>query len=87
MLYLSFVTNASELGMSKKFQFGPDDAMGSTARLILMGSIDACEPRRKRQRGFFVSGVLWLMVLSTVGLAVWLILDGLQRGIILTALT
>jgi hypothetical protein len=71
---------------SKKIQFGPDHAMGSTARLILMGSIDACEPRRKRQRGVFVTALIWLFVLATVGLAVWLILDGLQRGIVLTAL-
>ena len=71
---------------TKKFQFGPDDAIGHTARLFLLGSIDACQPRRKRQRGGLATGLFWLLLLTTVAVAIWLIMDGLQRGIIPTAL-
>ncbi|MCK5622888.1 MAG: hypothetical protein KAJ11_11405 [Alphaproteobacteria bacterium] len=67
---------------SKKIHFGSGDALGNTARLIMLGSIDACQPLRKRQRTGLASGLFWLMLLATLGVAAWLILDGFQRGII-----
>ncbi|MBE9552617.1 MAG: hypothetical protein IMF05_04045 [Proteobacteria bacterium] len=67
---------------SKKIHLGSGDALGNTARLIMLGSIDACQPRRKRQRTGLASGLFWLMLLATLGVAAWLILDGFQRGII-----
>ena len=72
---------------SKKIQLGPSESLGGTARLILLGSIDACQPRRKRSRVGLVTGLFWLMLLTTLGVAAWLILDGLQRGIIPTSIT
>ena len=71
---------------SKKFQFGPDDAMGNTARLFLLGSIDACQPRRKRQRGGLATSLFWLLLLTTVAVAVWLVMDGLPQGFLPTPL-
>lgn len=72
---------------SKNIQFGHGDTMGSTARLILLGSIDACEPRRKRHRAGLGTGLFWLMLLTTLGVAAWLIIDGYQRGLFPTFLT
>ena len=72
---------------SKKLQFGPGDTMGNTARLIMLGSIDACQPRRKRPRAGLAAGLFWLMLLTTLGVAAWLILDGFQRGVIPTPLS
>lgn len=72
---------------SKKIQLGPVDALGNTARLVMLGSIDACQPRRKRQRVGLATGLFWLMLLTTLGVAAWLILDGFQRGIIPTPLS
>jgi hypothetical protein len=76
-----------DLVKSKKIQFGPGDTLGNTARLILLGSIDACEPRRKRHRAGLGTGLFWLLLLTTLGVAAWLILDGFQRGVIPTALS
>jgi hypothetical protein len=67
---------------TKKIQFGSGDTLGNTARLVMLGSIDACQPRRKRHRTGLASGLFWLMLLTTLGVAAWLILDGFQRGII-----
>lgn len=67
---------------TKKIQFGHGDTMGGTARLILLGSIDACEPRRKRHRGGLATGLFWLLLLTTLGVAAWLVVDGVQRGVI-----
>ena len=72
---------------SRKIQFGPGDTPGGTARLILLGSIDACQPRRKRHRGGLTTGLFWLLLLTTLGMAAWLVLDGFQRGIIPTSLS
>ena len=72
---------------SKKIQFGSSDTLGNTARLIMLGSIDACQPRRKRQRTGLTTGLFWLMLLTTLGVAAWLVLDGFQRGIIPTPLS
>lgn len=52
----------------------------------MLGSIDACRPRRKRSRSGLVSGMFWLMLLATLGVATWLIVDGFRRGIIPTSL-
>ncbi len=76
----------SEPVKSKKIQLGHDDAMGNVARLFLLGSIDACEPRRKRPRGGLATSLLWLLLLTAVAVAVWLIMDGLPRGLIPAAL-
>jgi hypothetical protein len=76
-----------EFVKTKNIQFGPGDTMGSTARLILLGSIDACEPRRKRHRAGLGTGLFWLMLLTTLGVGAWLIIDGLQRGLIALPLT
>jgi len=70
----------------KKIQFGPGDTLGSTAPLIMMGSIDGYQPRRRRSRGGLGSVLFWALLLATVGVALWLILDGFNRGIIPTAL-
>jgi hypothetical protein len=72
---------------AKKIQFGPGDALGNTARLIMLGSIDVCQPRRKRHRAGLGAGLFWLMLITTLGVAAWLILDGFQRGIIPTSLS
>ncbi|MBE9555675.1 MAG: hypothetical protein IMF08_02370 [Proteobacteria bacterium] len=72
---------------SKRIQLDPGVTLGNTARLILLGSIDACAPRRKRSRGGLGAGLFWLMLLTTLGVAAWLIIDGFLRGIIPTALT
>jgi hypothetical protein len=75
-----------DLVKSKRIHLDSGAAMGNTARLILLGSIDACEPRRRRSRGGLGTGLFWLMLLTTLGVAAWLIIDGFQRGIIPTAL-
>ena len=72
--------------MSKKIRFGPDVAIGNTARLFLLGSIDVCQPRRRRHRGGLATSLFWLLLLTTVAVAAWLVLDGFQRGIIPTSL-
>ena len=86
MLYRGFVTSVSGPVKSKKIQFGNDDAIGNAARLFLLGSIDACQPRRKRQRGGLATSLFWLLLLTTVAVAVWLIMDGLPQGFIPAAL-
>lgn len=67
---------------SKKIQFGPGDTLGSTAPLIMLGSIDGYQPRRRRARNGLGTGLLWLMLLTTLGLVAWLVLDGFRRGVI-----
>lgn len=67
---------------SKKVQFGPSIMMGGTARLIMMGSIDACQPLRKRSRAGLGTGLVWLVLLAILGAAVWLFLNGFLRDII-----
>ena len=71
---------------SRKTRSGPGGTLGSSAQLLMLGSIDACRPRRKRSRGGLVSGMFWLMLLATLGVATWLIVDGFRRGIIPTSL-
>ena len=71
---------------SKKIQFGPGDTLGSTAPLIMMGSIDGYQPRRRRHRAGAGTMLFWALLVMTLGLAVWLVLDGFRRGIIPTAL-
>lgn len=71
---------------SKKIQFGPGDTLGSTAPLIMMGSIDGYQPRRRRHRAGTGTILFWALLLMTVGLVVWLVFDGFRRGIIPTPL-
>jgi hypothetical protein len=71
---------------SKKIQFGPGDTLGSTAPLIMMGSIDGYQPRRRRHRAGAGTLLFWALLLATLGLVAWLILDGYRRGIIPAAL-
>jgi len=86
MIYYRVLITVSEPVMSKKLQFGPSAMMGGTARLIMLGSIDACQPRRKRSRGGLVASLFWLLLLTSLGLMAWMILDGFMRGIIPTTL-
>lgn len=76
----------SKLVKSKDIQFGPVDALGNTARLVLLGSIDACQPRRRKSRSTLVTRLFWTVMLSTLGVVSWLILDGIRRGTIPTGL-
>lgn len=76
----------SEVLKSKKIQFGPGDTLGSTAPLIMMGSIDGYQPRRKRSRLGPGTVLFWGLLLSTLGVAVWLILGGFRHDVIPTAL-
>lgn len=65
---------------TKQIRFGPGESLESVAPLLMLGSIEVCQPRRRRHRG---SGpVMVLSLLATAAVLAWLIVDGVSRGMI-----
>jgi len=69
---------------AKRIQFGPGDTIGGTAPLIMMRDIDGYQPRRRRHRRG--RGFAWAVLAVSVLLTAWVIVDGIQRGVLFTIL-
>ncbi len=73
------------MARTKRIRFGPGDTLGSTAPLLMLGSIEACTPRRRRSR---FGRNLGLVLLLLVALAATLfVFDAANQGTLLSFLT
>ncbi len=72
-------------GKSRKIRFGPGDTLGGTAPLIMLGKIDAYEPRRRRaRRGRGLGLVMLVAAAAIIGMVLF---DAARRGDLLPFLT
>ncbi len=73
------------MARSKKIRFGPGDTLGSTAPLLMLGSIEACTPIRRRSR--FGRGLGWALLLIAALAATLFVVDAANQGALLSLLT
>ncbi len=73
------------MARSKKIRFGPGDTLGRTAPLLMLGSIEACVPLRRRSR--FGRGFAWVLLLIAAVAATLFVVDAANQGALLSLLT
>ncbi len=72
------------MAKTKRIRFGPGNTLGSTAPLLMLGSIEACTPRRRRSR--FSRGFGWFLLLIAALAATLFVIDAANQGALLSLL-
>lgn len=65
--------------------FSPGYTLGRTAPLLMLGSIEACTPLRRRSR--FGRGFAWALLLIAAVAATLFVVDAANQGVLLSLLT
>ncbi len=89
MLYFQTVIAKDALvatmARAKKIRFSPGDSLGRAAPLLMLGSIEACTPLRRRSRRG--RGFAWALLLIAAVAATLFVVDAANQGALLSLLT